>query len=614
MFDGRLLGFSGVRAALALCCLLALAMAAACFGQSAALASALDALRAGSPADAAALPLATFVGCLVVVRALGCLQDRVADARAWAVADELRDCLVGKLFDSAGRVSARQGAGAFASLAVEGCSQVRTYLRLTLPRAANLAFQMVPLLLCVTALDWVSGVIVAAVVPVMVFYLALLGKQAKASAVEQLSRGSYLSGHFLDSVHGLPTLVAFGRDGEWGASVRRASERFREATMATLKVATLSGAVLDLGCTLAGAAVAVMLGFRLVDGSVSFLGAFTVLLLVPLALAPLRAFASDFHATLDGRESLTRVLELVQGLPKEQCGVGDGGLPEDAESGPREASLRGCATSAASAGSAETMLRCEGAAFSRDGAPILSDVSLLVPQGAKVALVGRSGAGKSTLLSLMAGMEEPCAGRLCSPAGGCGRLAQARWRDRVSFVPQNAAVLAASIRDNVALYRPCASDGQVRRALEQVGLGDLLDGLPDGLDTVVGRGGRALSGGQAQRLALARALVDPDRDVLFLDEPTASVDLWTEAEMAPALLRAMEGRTVVMATHRLSWLEHFDQVVVLEAGRVVAQGAPGSLAGILGGVCAPEGLAGAAAEHLSLRGALEGRCGDGRQA
>ena len=609
MFDRRLLGFPGVRATLALCCLLSLAMAAACFGQSAGLASALDALRAGLPAESAALALAVFVGCFVAVRALGCLQDHVADARAWAVADGLRERLVGRLFDSAGRASADQGAGAFASLAVEGCSQVRTYARLTMPRVANLAFQMVPLLLCVAVLDWVSGAIVAAVVPVMVFYLALLGKQAKASAVEQLSRGSYLSGHFLDSVRGLPTLVAFGRDAEWGTSVQRASERFREATMATLRVATLSGAVLDLGCTLAGAAVAVMLGFRLVDGSVSFLCAFTVLLLVPLALSPLRAFASDFHATLDGRESLTRVLELVQGLPKDACGSEDGGpLDGGAAKGVRPDDG---GAAAADAGADAAMLRCDEVAFSRDGSPMLFDVSLLVPQGSKVALVGRSGAGKSTLLSLMAGMEEPCEGRLCSPAAGCGRLAQPRWRDHVSFVPQHATVLSASVRENVALYRPCASDGQVRDALEQVGLGGLLDALPDGLDTVVGRGGRALSGGQAQRLALARALVDPDRDVLFLDEPTASVDLWTEAEMVPAVLRAMEGRTVVMATHRLSWLKHFDWVVVLEAGRVVAQGTPESLADSLGGVCAPEGLAGAAVEHLSLRGLREGRCDDG---
>ena len=277
MFDRRLLGFPGVRPALGACCLLALAMAAACFGQSAALASALDALRAGLPVENAMLALAVFVGCFVAVRALGCLQDCVADARAWAVADELRERLVGRLFDSAGRASADQGAGAFASLAVEGCSQVRTYARLTMPRVANLAFQMVPLLLCVAVLDWVSGAIVAAVVPVMVFYLALLGKQAKASAVEQLSRGSHLSGHFLDSVRGLPTLVAFDRDAEWGTSVLRASERFREATMATLRVATLSGAVLDLelhpgrrGC---GGYAGVSPGGRLGVVSVRFHGA-----------------------------------------------------------------------------------------------------------------------------------------------------------------------------------------------------------------------------------------------------------------------------------------------------------------------------------------------------
>lgn len=604
MFDRRLLSLSGVPATLAWCCILALAAAVAAFGQAAGLAGALDVLRAGSPLDRAGTFLGAFVVSFVALRVLASAQDALADERAHRVSEGFRELLMGRLFDTAGSVAAAEGSGAFASLTVEGVSQVHTYLRLVLPRMANLAFQTVPLVLCVALLDWVSGIIVAAVVPVIVFYLVLLGKQAKETAKEQLSRGSYLSGHFLDSVYGLPTLVAFGRDGEWGASVRRASDRFREATMATLKVATLSGAVLDLACTLTGAAVAVMLGFRLVDGSLSFLCAFTVLLLVPQALAPLKNFASDFHATLDGRESLTRVLGLVS-IPSEDVSAAEA-LPSEVRG---KTECPGSSTCGDSDGSA--VILCENAGFSRDGAVLLSNIALTVRAGSKVAVVGRSGSGKSTLLRLLAGMDSPSSGSVTCPDDGCIPLSSDLWRGRVSFIPQRATVLTETLRDNVTLYNPDASDARVKKALDTVGLSGLLAALPEGLDTLVGRGGRALSGGQAQRVALARMLVDPARDILLLDEPTAALDPWTEEELMPAVLAAMEGRTAVMATHRLSWLHHFDYVVVLDRGRVVAQGDAASMAAVLGIDGREDRAQSLTFEHLSASGSGSRSDGEG---
>lgn len=580
MFDRRLIDFPGVRSALLACCLLALGLATASLGQALGLSAALDLLRDGRPGREAMAPLAVFALCFVGLRLLSAFQDAVADRRGFEASEGLRRALVDALFDSAGRVAGPDGAGSFASLAVEGCSQVHTYLRLAVPRMANLLFHMLPLVAAVVVLDWVSGLIVVAVIPVIAFYLALLGKQARSAAAVQLSRASYLAGHFIDSVFGLPTLVAFGCDGTWGASVRKASERFRRATMETLKVATLSGAVLDMACTLAGAAVAVMLGFRLVDGSISFATAFAVLLLVPEALGPLRNFASDFHATLDGRESLTRVLGVLgSSAPDGSAAVGAQGC-SDAPCAAK--AFRGNAE-----GDGGSLLVAEGVCLESDGSDILSDVSFSLAAGRKVVLVGRSGAGKSSLLRLLAGMERPTSGTVRSPQGCCGDPTSDSWRRRVCLIPQRATVLAASLRDNVSLYNPQATDEEVLQALARVGLGELVRSLPEGLDTVMGRGGRELSGGQAQRVALARALADPGRDVLLLDEPTAALDPWTEEDLAPALLAAMEGRTVVMATHRLGWISAADEVAVMEGGRLVAWGAPEDVSAAVGalGIC-----------------------------
>ena len=144
---------------------------------------------------------------------------------------------------------------------------------------------------------------------------------------------------------------------------------------------------------------------------------------------------------------------------------------------------------------------------------------------------------------------------------------------------------SATLRDNVAFYRPSSTDEEILAAVGRVGLGDLLARLPCGLDTKVGEGGRRLSGGQAQRVALARAFLDPDRRILVFDEPTAHLDVETELALKGPMLELMEGRLVVFATHRMHWLADMDRVAVLEEGRVVEVGAPGDLLSRDGALC-----------------------------
>ncbi|MFR1640361.1 MAG: ATP-binding cassette domain-containing protein, partial [Eggerthellaceae bacterium] len=197
----------------------------------------------------------------------------------------------------------------------------------------------------------------------------------------------------------------------------------------------------------------------------------------------------------------------------------------------------------------------------------------LVAEGfGKYAIVGASGAGKSTLISLLGGFIAPDRGRIVVDGAPLPDFKQEGWQRQIVYIPQDPYLVHATVRENIAFYRPEATSAEVDRAVRVVGLDDLVAELPEGLDTVVGEGARTLSGGQAQRIALARAFLDDTRRILLFDEPTAHLDIETEMELKERMLPLMEGRLVFFATHRLHWLHDMDKIVVLEDGRIAELG------------------------------------------
>ena len=418
-------------------------------------------------------------------------------------------------------------------------------------------------LVCVFPVDWVSGAIMLVMYPVIVFYMELIGATAKAAASLQHEEYQRLSNHFIDSMRGIDTLKLFGRGRRHGQLIYEVSERFREATVKTLRIATLSGSVLDLISTLSLAAVAIMLGFRLVDGSIAFFPALFVLVLVPEYFKPIREFASDYHASLDGKNALAS----IQGI-----------IASAAEGAPDVASDEAAAPHDVPVWSEDATLELDGVRFSYPEHEALSDVSFAVRGFARIGVIGASGSGKSTLVNLLGGFAAPSAGTVRAAGRQLADLREPSWQRQVLYIPQDPYLFHATLRDNIVLYRPDADDDEVACAVEVVGLGDLVAELPDGLDTLVGEGARALSGGQAQRIALARALLDDSRRILLFDEPTAHLDIETELELKERMLPLMEGRLVVFATHRLHWVHDMDAVLVMEDGRVAEFGAPRELA------------------------------------
>lgn len=559
MIDRSIFALPGIKGALAFLVAVSALRALAVVGQAWALATALVNLWYGGAVLDQAGWLALFLVCFVGRQALVTVQESYLERYADARADELRQDLLRTVFTEGGSVVQAHGTGTVATMVLEGVDQVETYIRLILPKTVGVVVVPFVLLVFIFPLDWVSGVIALVAFPFIILYMVILGHTAQDEAAKQHATFQVMSNHFIDSLRGIDTLKLFGRGKAHGTSIYEVSERFREATMKTLRVATLSSTVLDLFSTFSLAAVAIMLGFRLVDGTLVLFPALLVLILVPEYFKPVRDFASDYHASLDGKNALITIQQLI------------GQRDEDA------AARAARANEAVPAWDADARLEVRDLGFSYPDAAVLHDVSFSVQGFRKVGIVGASGAGKSTLVNLLGGFAAPTKGALVVNGEDAGTLGCAAWQKQVVYIPQNPYLFHATLRENIAFYAPDAAEGDIERAVRVMGLEDVVAELPDGLDTLIGEGARALSGGQAQRIALARALLDPSRRILLFDEPTAHLDIETELELKERMLPLMEGRLVFFATHRLHWTRDMDLVLVMEDGRIVEAGAPDAL-------------------------------------
>ena len=575
MIDRSLFSLPGIRAALAQLAAINAALGALAVAQAWALALAISRLWAGGALACSLVPAAAFLACYVLRQAMRTLQDSRMERYAGERASELRRNLLERVYDEGPALVQKTGSGGISALALEGISQVETYLELILPKMVGVVAVPAVILIAIFATDWASGIIALVCYPVTVLYMVMLGKTAQERAARRHAEFMRLSNHFIDSLRGIETLRLFGRSRAHAGRIYSVSERFREATMKTIAVATLSSAVLDLIATFGLAGIAILLGFRLSDGEVALLPALFVLIMVPNYFAPLRAFASDFHASLDGKNALAAITGVISGACAHST---DRSTGTAAGAGPSQASVDDDFS-----WEPRSTLELSGVCYSYDGNQrALSDISIVLRGGMRVGLVGLSGAGKSTLASLLAGFIAPSAGGIRLDGAAVSNLCSQGWRHQVAYIPQTPYIFHATLAQNIAFYRPDATLEQIEDAARAMGLMGLVRDLPQGLHTVIGEAGRPLSGGESHRVALARAFLDPSRRVLILDEPTAHLDIETEVELKETLLPLFSDRLVVFATHRLHWVDQMDLVLVMESGRLVQAGSPAQLKGTQG--------------------------------
>jgi ATP-binding cassette subfamily C protein CydD len=445
--------------------------------------------------------------------------------------------------------------GELVATASEGIERLDPYVSRYLPQIFLSVLAPLLIALVLFSLDWASALLLLITAPIIPLLMVLIGSYAEQHMQRQWLALSRMSAHFLDAIQGLTTLKLFGREQAERERITRISEGFREKTMNVLRIAFLSGAVLEFMTAIAIGLVAVTLGVRLLNRGISFEDAFLVLLLAPEFYRPLRDLGTHRHAGMEGKAATQRIHEVLQTPLPIHTAESSSQRPD------RELTLTLSAVSYTYPGNTTATLQ---------------NVTLTLLPGTCTALVGRSGAGKSTLVNLLLRFLEADSGSITVNGISLASLPVELWREYIALVPQRPYLFAGSVRANLLLARRDASDEDIERAAEQAGALEFIQHLPHGFDTEIGEQGIRLSAGQLQRIALARAFLK-DAPLLIFDEPTSHLDPESEALIRHSLERLLPGRTALIIAHRYNTIAHADQIAVLASGQLVESGAPATL-------------------------------------
>jgi len=535
-----------VRMLLAVDAVLGVAAALLVLAQAALLARVAARGFTGVPLAGLTLPLVLLVAASAG-RALSSWGFEVVGRRAASdVLSELRlDVVEHRLRDRPAALDAVESADV-ATAAVAGVDALEATFARYLPQLVLAAVVPIAVIAFAVLIDPLTAGLMLLTLPLVPVFMWLVGRHTERRTRERWETLARLSTHFLDVVRGLPTLRAYNRGAVQAERISAVSDDYRRATMGTLRVAFLSGTVLELAATMGIALVAVTVGVRLVEGGLGFEAGLTVLVLAPELYLPLRNLAAQYHASADGRAVSGRLLDLLDEPPEVVPGRR---RPPDVRAVP---------------------IRLEAVSFSYPGrlGTVLDRVHLELAPGETVALVGPSGSGKSTLASLLLRLAEPTSGRITVGGVDLAECDARAWRSRIAWVPQHPTLFRGTVADTIRLGDAAASDARVAEAAALAGAAAFISELPDGYGTIVGDGGRALSAGEVERLALARAFLR-DAGLVVLDEPTANLDRRSAELVEDAIDRLRVGRTVLLVVHSPELTALADRVVTLTAGRLV---------------------------------------------
>jgi ATP-binding cassette, subfamily C, bacterial CydD len=502
----------------------------------------------------ASLPLYAGLACVLVWRALfAAAREAAAGQAAIRVKARLRRRLLHHLLALGPMFTRGERSGELAATATEGVERLDAYVGKYLPQRAFGVLVPLTIALAVCTQDWISAALLLVTAPIIPVLMMLVGSFAEGQVQAQWLALGRLSAHFLDMLHGLPTLKAFGRGDSARATVARVSEDYRDRTIKVMRYAFLSGLVLEFITAGAIALVAVELGVRLIAGSVSFERALFVLLLTPEFFRPLRELGQHRHAAMEGAASGKRIAEIL--------------------ATPEYTPVRSLPSAGMRVAITAPSISFERVSYTYPGAArnAVTNVSLLLRGGTRTALVGRSGSGKSTLLNLLMGFLEPDDGLITAGETSIAVIGVPAWRANFALVPQRPHLFHATIRENIALGRADATQDEVEWAAELAGAAEFIHRLPEKYAATIGDGGLPLSGGEAQRIAIARAFLK-DAPVLLLDEPSSNLDAASEVLVRESVRRLAHGRTVVTVAHRLNTVYTADNIAVMAAGTIVEQG------------------------------------------
>lgn len=495
------------------------------------------------------MPWIGAMGLLILLRTLLAYSaEQVATAAAIKVKTHLRERLYQHLCALGPGYLNDERTGELSSTLADGIEALDAYYARYLPAMSLAAFLPLSILVIVFPIDWQSGLVMLITAPLIPFFMILIGKGAEKLNQAQWEKLQRMSGHFLDVLQGLTTLKLFNASRREAKTVAKMSEAYRHATMRVLRVAFLSALALEFFATISIAIVAVLIGFRLLWGDIPFVYGFFVLLLAPEFYLPLRTLGTQYHARMSAIGSADSILSVLN-TP----------LPEVQQK------------------KHHSLGNIEKISFNNIGVehtadvPTLQHIDLTIQAGEHIALVGPTGAGKTTLLNTLLGFIQPAHGQVLVNGIDLPDIEAKVWHQHIAWVPQRPTLFHTSVADNIRLGLQTALMSDVEQAARQANAYDFIQQLPQGFDTLLGDGGRVLSGGQVQRIALARAFLR-NAEIIILDEATANIDQATEQQIQQAINRLTKGRMLIAVAHRLNTIRHADRIYVLQQGQIIQQG------------------------------------------
>ncbi|WP_164670766.1 thiol reductant ABC exporter subunit CydD [Virgibacillus doumboii] len=470
-----------------------------------------------------------------------------------------RKSLLNEFSGSPVQASLHGQTGGKVSVMLDAVDEVDSYFSQYIPQVIQTSIIPLFILIAVFTQHINSGLIMIITAPFIPVFMIIIGLQTKKKSEEQLEKLAAFSGRFLDILQGLPTLKLFGRARQQKETIRQSSLNFRDATMKILKVAFASSFMLEMISMLSIGLIALELAIQLiVYESISFFTAFFVLVLVPEFYSSLKELGSAFHS---GRSSMGAVKKIEDELAEKEQRVVWGNLLLPDEATPPAIDLQGVRFSYGKD------------QFEMDG------ISAEIPPYGQIAIAGRSGSGKTTLLHLIAGLIRPETGDVLVNGRPLSDYDEKAWFDQLSYISQHPYIFSGTIAENIAIGgRTDASRTAIEKAAEKAGISEMIQSLAKGYDTPVGEAGRGLSGGEQQRLAIARAFLKQPSVILF-DEPTTGLDLQTERVLQTSIEQLSKHSTVITVAHRLHTIKNADKILFLENGQLAAAGTHGELIG-----------------------------------
>jgi ATP-binding cassette, subfamily C, bacterial CydD len=572
---------------------------------------------------AAVLPwLGALLGLLAVRAAVIWGAEQAAFAAAAQVRLTLRDRVYRHLQLLGPAYLANERSGALVETLTKGIDDLEGYYARFLPAMTLTMILPLVLLIIVLPLDWLAGAVLLMTAPLIPLFMILIGSGAEVRNQRQWKQLARMSAHFLDVIQGLTTLKLFGASRREVAIIAKISDDYRVSTMQVLRIAFLSSAVLEFFATVGIAIVAVFIGFRLYGlalpvpawfqvPEISFLQGLFVLMLAPEFYAPLRNLGTQYHARMAATAAAEQLIQVLNITPIKPPASNNAKVDFTATFA-KEAQFDSVSFEhepqttyhfekelphsplfekelphsplfekelphsppfeKGGSGGISIAVRFDAVEFSyEEGRAALRGLTAEIPAGQRIAVVGTSGSGKTTFINLLLGFLTPTAGRILINGHDLAQLDLALWRQQLAWVPQQPRLFQGSIADNIRLGAPTATAAAVQNAAQHARIDDFIATLPMGYDSLVGERGAGLSGGQIQRIALARAFLR-NAPLVILDEATANLDPESERLVQESIDVLARGRTLLVIAHRLATVRQADQILVLDQGLIVEQG------------------------------------------